>query len=374
MWNIEKAPLQNNKSYNISISRQHDIEQLLNSWQSIEKQYAVPFFLSRDWISCWLKTYDPSIIVVSAEVDNDPVAIGLFTQSTEIRHGLIRSRQIRLHQTGDLQQDQIWIEYNNFICLPGYGTAPIIECLRYFINHVSGWDEIVLRNVPESLGATISSSIKPSRLDDPITCYALDLDSIRRNNSSYLDSLGRNTRYQINRAARLYEKKFGSICINMPENQYQAIEWLHKAGRFHQSRWGNSGFKNPEFVRFHETLISGSFDEQRVQIIKVSAGAETLAIIYYFVSDLIAYFYLQGVRREIDNRLKPGLLSHAMAIQFFSDQGFKEYNFMGGDSQYKRQLSQKSMNLTTVIIKKGSLLFDIEEIARNIKRTILKSF
>ena len=76
----------------------------------------------------------------------------------------------------------------------------------------------------------------------------------------------------------------------------------------------------------------------------------------------------------MDNRLKPGLLSHAMAIQFFSDQGFKEYNFMGGDSQYKRQLSQKSMNLTTVIIKKGSLLFDIEEIARNIKRTILKSF
>ena len=119
-------------SFEIEISHSYNIEELRQQWLLIQEGQDVPFFLTWSWISSWLETYNPDLTVISARYKDKIVAIGLFTCSTQIRHGFVKARQYRLHQMGDPLLDQIWMEYNDFICIDEYREAAVNACLKAF--------------------------------------------------------------------------------------------------------------------------------------------------------------------------------------------------------------------------------------------------
>jgi CelD/BcsL family acetyltransferase involved in cellulose biosynthesis len=50
-------------------------------------------------------------------------------------------------------------------------------------------------------------------------------------------------------------------------------------------------------------------------------------------------FYQSGLEPSSDNKVKPGLVAHALAITECAAAGLREYDFLAGDSQYKKSLS-----------------------------------
>lgn len=48
--------------------------------------------------------------------------------------------------------------------------------------------------------------------------------------------------------------------------------------------------------------------------------------------------------------MKPGLLAHALAIQYYAENGRAEYDFLAGDSQYKRSLTSQSRPLNWSVL------------------------
>jgi CelD/BcsL family acetyltransferase involved in cellulose biosynthesis len=137
-------------------------------------------------------------------------------------------------------------------------------------------------------------------------------------------------------------------------------------------RWSDSGFKNPHFVDFHHRLIEQNFDNNQVNLFKLKAGDTTLAILYFLLDGETAYFYLQGVNYEENGKFKPGLIAHTLAIEYFIGKGYLFYDFMGGKSQYKTQLSSHTTDLTTLLIQRPKTIFQLENMARNIKQKILE--
>jgi len=241
--------------FEIKISHSYNMEKLQQQWSSIQEGQNVPFFLTWSWISCWLETYRPEVVIVSAEYENKIVAIGLFTCSIQIRHGFIKSCQYRLHQMGDPLLDQIWMEYNDFICVDKYRVSAVNACIQALQKSEEKWDEIILSMMSTSRANDIQNVIGDSHVMLTNPCYASNLDSVKGDNPQYLATLTPNTRYQINRSIRLYQKLHGEIKYVFAKNTDEALELFHEAGKYHILRWQDSGFNNKEFVSFHENLI-----------------------------------------------------------------------------------------------------------------------
>jgi hypothetical protein len=358
------------KDYIIEISHGYDFEKLEKLWLSVQQSQDLPFFLTWSWVSCWIKTYDPEIVVVSAKLNNTTVAIGLFTCSSDRRHGFIHSRQYRLHQMGDPLLDQIWMEYNDFICIEKYRVEAVNACLKVLQQSESDWDEIILSMITTTRAAEIHDAIKDTHILLSSPCYSNNLDDIRSRNSSYLATLNTNTRYQISRSTRLYQHLHGEIGYRFAGSVEEALAFFHEAGKYHILRWKDSGYNNKQFVLFHENLIKNSKSSNSVDLMKITSGDTTIAILYFHLVGRDVYFYLQGINYEANKKLKPGLVAHAIATQYYLDKGMRKYDYMGGYSQYKHQLSRLAGELVTLCIQRPSLLFSIEKIGRKLKHLL----
>jgi hypothetical protein len=355
--------------YRVAITDQVDISQLKHDWLSIEHHQELPFFLTWEWIECWLTSYEPRLIVVKANVNDSVVALGLFTLSSEHRHKFVDSRQLRLNQVGDPLQDQIWMEYNDFIADSDHKSEAVNICLKAMFS-LTNWDEIILSMMSQPRAQEILEIIPGAFRTISNPCYRVNLASLRQQNISYLASLSANTRHQINRSIRLYEKQYGKIFMQHASDMEQAIDLFHEAGIFHLHRWDDSGYNNPLFIRFHENLIRGTFDKELVKLIKIKAGATTIAILYFHIVKENVYFYLHGLHYDGNSKLKPGLVAHSLTTQYFLDQNMRIYDYMGGYSQYKVQLGQRSNDLVSVVIQRPRISFAVEHLGRLINDSL----
>lgn len=353
--------------FEVKISHGYNKETLQRQWQLLQEGQSLPFFLTWSWISCWVETYDPNLVIISAMYENQLVAIGLFTRSTQNRHGFIKSHQYRLHQMGDILLDQIWMEYNDFICIDKYRVAAVNACLQALQQSEERWDEIILSMISTSRADDIQKAISGSHILLTNTCYSKNLDNIRDDNPQYLATLNSNTRYQIRRSIRLYEQLHGKIEYSFAKDVDEALDFFHEAGKYHVLRWHDSGFKNRQFMLFHENLIKKSIENNAINLMKITSGEITIAILYFHLMDRDVYFYLQGVNYESNKKLKPGLVAHALATQYYLDKGMRKYDYMSGYSQYKCQLSNPAEDLVTLCIQKPLLMFSIENVIRKIK-------
>lgn len=356
--------------FEVEISQGYKIGELQQKWLSIQEGQRLPFFLTWSWISCWLETYSPNIVIISARYRNRIVAIGLFTCSTQIRHGFVKSRQYRLHQMGDPLLDQIWMEYNDFICIDKYRVAAVNACIRALQKSENNWNEIILSMISTSRAGDIQKAISGSHVLLTNPCYVKNLENIKGKNPQYLATLNSNTRYQIRRSIRLYQQLHGDIKYKFAQNVEEALALFHEAGKYHVLRWEDSGFKNKQFMLFHENLIKKSIENNSVDLMKITSGDTTVAILYFHLVGRDVYFYLQGINYESNKKLKPGLVAHTLAAQYYLDKGMRKYDFMGGYSQYKCQLSNPAEGLVTLFIQKPSLIFSIENIGRKIKHLV----
>ncbi|WP_252738149.1 GNAT family N-acetyltransferase [Marinobacter salexigens] len=345
---------------------------LQNDWLDLEARAQPTVFLSWQWLGHWLRVYKPDALVIRVTEGERLVGLGLVVETDERRHGVLKSRCLRLHQTGHKLLDQIWIEYNGFLAERGKEDAVAEACLEHLCRNMQGWDEFILGAIDAEEAdsyAKITGLYKHLRWEAP--CFGVDLDSLRRNGEQYLDTLSRNTRYQINRAHRLYSER-GEVTLVRPDSAAEALEVFERIGPRHLERWGNgldqSGFANPDFVRFHRELIREQWAEGGVDLISVMAGDEEIACFYNLLHNQVVYFYLGGMAVDTDNRLKPGLLGHSLCIEDYRHHGFHYYDFMGGDERYKSNLGHFHRNLVQIALQRPRFKLKLEDVARRARK------
>lgn len=121
-------------------------------WRDLESRSDCSFFLSWDWIGCWLDEIDASPILVEGRAGDAVVVLGVFCPGAA-RPFAIRS--VRLQETGQAEVDSLYIEYNGLLIdrrWAGIGERLCIEALLA---------EGARRGPP---GGTVSSSVRlPNR-------------------------------------------------------------------------------------------------------------------------------------------------------------------------------------------------------------------
>lgn len=343
-------------------------DQLREEWEDLESRSDPTVFLSWQWLGHWLEVYQPNVRVLRVREGDRLIGLGMVVTSDERRHGVLRSRCLRLHQTGRPVLDQIWIEYNGFLAEHGRDRDVSAACLAFLENQQDAWDEFVVGAIDADEADFYARTMglhKHIRWEAP--CYGVNLNALRRGGQHYLDTLSRNTRYQINRAHRLYEQR-GDVELVRPDSVEEALAVFDSIGPRHLERWGNgpdqSGFANPDFVRFHRSLIRSQWAEGGVDLVSVRAGDDVIASFYNLLHNQVVYFYLGGMMTEADNKLKPGLLGHSLCIEDYRHHGFHYYDFMGGDERYKANLGQCHRQLVQIALQRPRFKLKLEKALR----------
>jgi CelD/BcsL family acetyltransferase involved in cellulose biosynthesis len=70
-----------------------------------------------------------------------------------------------------------------------------------------------------------------------------------------------------------------------------------------------------------------------------------VGILYNYVVQRKVFFYQSGFTYLSDNRVKPGLVTHTEAINYYLGRSLDEYDFLAGDSQYKQSLSNAERHM-----------------------------
>jgi CelD/BcsL family acetyltransferase involved in cellulose biosynthesis len=146
--------------------------------------------------------------------------------------------------------------------------------------------------------------------------------------------------------------------------------------RLHQAYWTARGkpgaFANPFFTAFHRRLVREALSRKEVELARISSEKGALGYLYQFRKNGHVYSYQSGFHYEQDNRLKPGLVSHRLAIEHSLSTGDAVYDFLAGDDRYKRSLATHGGQLFWLTLQKRRLAFSLERRLRAAKRLAWK--
>jgi CelD/BcsL family acetyltransferase involved in cellulose biosynthesis len=105
-----------------------------------------------------------------------------------------------------------------------------------------------------------------------------------------------------------------------------------------------------------------------VELVRASAGGEPIGYLYNLLHRDRVLYYFSGFRYEADNRLKPGLVTHALCIERHLAGGMQAYDFMAGGERYKSNLGQPGPRLVSVVVERPRLALRLADGLRRLKR------
>lgn len=358
---------------------QHLLDQRLleQEWKALEQTAEANFFLSWAWVSNWLSVYRPNVSVLKVYCAELLVGLVIATEAKSRRHHVMTFNSIQFQETGDPEKDQIWIEYNGVLSAREHERAVITAVLSALDIFFPAMDELVVGAVNEKFYAQLKeNTLQPVYEIWRSSGYGVNLRQLKNNGQPYLASLSKNTRHQISRSIRLYEEQ-GSLVLVKAQTAEEANSVFRAMAPLHIQRWGRgkgqSGFANQWFVNFHEQLIVDGFSKGIVDLLKIEVAGNAIAYLYCFKWLGTVYFYLMSTVQERDNKLKPGLVAHALAIEHYMGEGcYEKYDFMGGNERYKQSLADETEQFYRIRMSKRNWKFLIESSLREWKHQLLK--
>jgi CelD/BcsL family acetyltransferase involved in cellulose biosynthesis/acyl carrier protein len=353
---------------------QPDELQLRDWWTDLEHRADPTFFLSWMWIGTWIEQAGLPHSVLVGRQDGRIVCLGLLRKGVEWRHRAVRSRTIYLNETGNRDEDILYIEHNGFLCDPAVaGLVPRAIGFLRGNSDLGRFDEIQLGGVPEALYRELQESGFKLHLVNRKPTAFVDLRGLRETGTSYLSTLSSNTRYQVKRAVKMYEKR-GAITVEPARDTQQALHYFDQLGALHEASWNRRGspgaWSYPFLVAFHRRLIERSFADGGIDIVKISCGGRPIGYIHCLVREGWIGSYLSGFAYEDDNKLKPGLVSFYHYIEHQLRAGGDTIDFLAGDQRYKMSLGQPGPSMCWVRLQESRPHLMIEQGLRQAKNRL----
>lgn len=332
--------------------------ELLQAWDQAAADETL--FLSVHWLRCLMETAPKPEALSVLWDDDQSKPLALIGCGTVQRHRALRVRQWCINETADPVFDRICIEYNHLVGCQAKGfqaqDSAMAEGFLALMQAPRGPDELVLRNTDAAGAAAFREAAARAgwgiRTLSHTPAPTTDLCRLREAGGDFVATLGKNTRAAVRRAIRLYESE-GPLRIERAANTEQALAWFDRMEALHIAAWQGRAayhaFSNPGFGPFHKGLIAACHDLARVDVLRLSAGQSDVGFLYNFISNGRVMAYQSGFAPAPDNRWKPGLVSHCLAIAHYLENGQREYDFLGGLDRYKQSLSDGQRDMESLV-------------------------
>jgi CelD/BcsL family acetyltransferase involved in cellulose biosynthesis len=329
----------------ISLQEHADLGAAEAAWRELEPRADASFFRGAAWTFCRAAARFDDPVLLEARWRDRVVALGLLNR----RGWMGEPDTLWLGESGRPEFDAVFIEHNGLLVERGWSGALHAACLRALASRKLGgraaWRgrRVMLSGVDARLAPALDGAGLRVRTRSVRAAPRVDLAAIRAAGGDYLASLSANTRAQLRRSDRRYGAA-GALRVDRASTPGEAHAALDALAVLHQRSWTARGapgaFANPEFAAFHHSLIDRGFHAGAIDLLRVAAGAQVIGYLYNFRHRGQISAYQSGFAyAPADRQLKPGLTCHARAIDLALAEGCSCYDFLAGDSRYKRSLA-----------------------------------
>ena len=393
---------QNNQAAVIELLPSSEQVKAASKWQDLEQRMRnTGLTNSWPWIKTWLENYDDILQPTFAfgKQDNQPIGAALITKATyRIRDKPLPGVAVlHLGTAGEPDKELTRVEYNRLLVTPENLDAFATELIRT-LQQQFRWSALRLNGfVPGHADALMRAyanaglQFREEERKSPMFDFQKAADE---GYQDVISALGKSSRSTIRRSLRLFDSNFGQRRIEWAETPEQARDILRELIDLHQKRWkhvGKSGaFQTDRVRRYHEDLLDALslWPQGSLIVFRVKQGETTIGCLFHFVENGHVMFYKCGHPLFEDNRLKPGLVTHALCMEECKRRGFLEevkcrqyglseeesrkrrllkYDFLAGEALYKEQLSNMESDLTWAIVRRGPQMWLIDKTRQFVK-------
>ncbi len=344
------------------------LEPLRAEWDSlISRSRGTHPFLSPTWALAWWRVFGPldgrRPYVLTVRRGGE--LVGLFPLLERIHwYGrLLPMRRIEPMASGENQADEVASDYLGPLAHHGLEDQVAQAIAEHLTARRMTWHELVLPALDDSsttvqaLAAALQVPGVASSIQDAGRCEFVKLPECWED---YLAALSTSHRAMAKKSLRDFERWAGST---MRVEAVRGREDLER-GRaillaLHAERWRASGrdgvFASPLFRRFHDLVMPELLERGELDLRWLVAHGRPVAVSYGIVSDNRYFFYQGGRAIDVPKGIRPGIVLHLLNLRGSIDSGRREYDFLGGDARYKRELSTGSRPLSTLRVTRASL-------------------
>ncbi|MCZ2154301.1 MAG: GNAT family N-acetyltransferase [Bryobacterales bacterium] len=342
-------------------------------WEQVHSRCpSASFFLSREWVDCWLSVFgsdlNPEILVFTHE--GETVGCCLLVWRVEWVRG-IPLRRVYLNCAGEDAADSTCLEYNALLALQEHEES-VASALAAHLR-ARRWDELILHGVIQQKAVQLLKSELGQAETNERPAHYVAFAPIREGSGDYLAAISAKARKRIGQTRRTFEEDGGACEVHFAESVEEALEMLSQLAALHQERWqarGSDGcFSSKKFTLFHTRMIEKHFE--RVMLVRVQAGAKIVGLLYCFFYNGWVHYYQSGFCYTLDKRRSPGLLTVSSAISACLEKPeVTWFDFMAGDSLYKRSLGTETRYLEWVTVRRNTPMTALFRILRALKRVL----
>lgn len=325
-----------------SITDQVGFESLESIWNPLlQSSEADTFFLSWEYQSQWWKTFGDQFemrILVATDLRSNQI-VGIAPLMTGFGHTTARKALRHLSFIGQLSETST--DYGDFIIRMGREEEVMAEFVKVMgIEMAEDWSLLYLPTVRRDsscikhmLNLLEGMGMAPNAIHDQPSYYA----RIAPDWETYLNSLGSKARRNIRRSIRKLEANYEVEVLTAGSSVGldEALDWTIQ---LNQNRWGAEGesFHTPAFNQFHRDLAQTLLQSDQLGLKVLRLDGKLAAVQYDFIYGANALGFQAGWEPDFaDLRVSAAL--QAYAIQDYLEQGVTEYDFLPGDSFYKKQ-------------------------------------
>lgn len=307
------------------------------------------------------------------------MGLGIIFEKTRSQFKVFETPAFYLNTTGDAYYDEITIEYNDFLVDRSAATETAEQLLSFlFTNAKPRCNEVFVDGSCGAHGTGLIVPVGTHRHARRVrSCYSVDLDVLRASGQQYLVTLGSSRRYNLRRSIKAYAE-LGEFETRVAKSKKEALLFLAELSRLHQIYWESKGetgaFSNSFFAEFIKRIVETQFAHGFVQLMCVRTGHRPIGYLLNFVYQGHVYQYQSGFDYHVCKKYNsPGYICHLYAVEYNLKCGHRMYDYMAGDSNYKKVMGKRLGDLTWQVIQRDTFGLRIENHLRRAVRRLRNS-
>ncbi|HET6432966.1 GNAT family N-acetyltransferase [Dyella sp.] len=330
--------------------------------------------LDFQWLRCWWEVYGPAYglgglrIITLWRGETLAAVLPLYVDGG--KGAAMAVRCLRFLSTGEAEYEETCPDYLDLLHLPGEGAA-CAEAAWAAVNGLS-WDTLELLDLPGDSPLRYAGNAPPGmKVASRGVCPVANLEG---GFEAYLQQLSYKTRKRARQEIRKVEQAGAQMQLATPD---ESAAYFEDLVRLHQARWTSEGkagcFAAPRFTEFNRRLIDAWSGTGRVVLARLALANEAYVVLYGFVTGAKFDLYQTGVGTVEGTAIySPGTVSNLLLMGALADRGVVRYDFLRGESAYKKSLTSEGCELISLHCFRGSVRTMVDCLVRFIRRAVRK--
>lgn len=351
-----------------------ELEAVAGDWDALLAESATNEPMqSSIWLHNWWRIYGGEdgrqLRVLTIRKNDRLIGIAPFC-ARAIRHlRALPLQRLELMGTGEREEDETCSEYGGLIAARGEEQA-VAETFgkSLYSGEMGVWDEVIMPAM--SSEATISA-LTAQALGRG-TKYEIQsgapFAALPETWDEYMKSISSSRRYLIRRSVRAWEKWAGEApTLHKVESEEDVEKGYQLLATLHAERWKDKGhvgaFTSPLFDGFHRQTMHDLFKAGALWLCWLEVKGKPVAVLYNIVWNKQVRFYQSGRILDVPQKVRPGVVIHACAMQEAINLGYTHYDFLAGTTRYKMQLANNVRPLIQLSVNRAGLKGRVKELS-----------